>query len=80
MDARSPRGPWTLAVLGAIGDAPEVPARILAAELGWPTLEFKAHVRRLKALGLTHSHEVGYSLTDAGRAYLASTRRPERRR
>ena len=71
-DARSPRGPWTTHVLQMIESAPEVPARILAAELGWETLDFKAHVRRLKALGLTISHEVGYELSDLGRAYLAS--------
>lgn len=72
MDARSPHGPWTHAFLRAIEDAPQVPARMLAADLGWERLKFKAHVRRLKALGLTISHEVGYELSDLGRRYLAS--------
>jgi hypothetical protein len=71
MDRTSQRGPWTLGVLQAIDAAPEVPARILAAELDWERLDFKAHVRRLKALGLTISHEVGYELSDLGRRYLA---------
>ncbi len=72
MDARSRRGPWTMQMLQMIESAPEVPARILAADLGWETLDFKAHVRRLKGLGLTISHEVGYELSDLGRDYLAS--------
>lgn len=74
MDGLSPRGPWTLRVLRLIEDGPRVPARVLAAELGWQTLDFKANVRKLKALGLTISHEVGYELSDLGRRYLASIR------
>lgn len=70
MDRLSERGPWTLAVLRLIASAPRVPARLLAAELGWETLDLKARVRRLKALGLTISHEVGYELSDLGRRYL----------
>lgn len=73
MDARSPHGPWTMCVLGLIGEAPQVPARVLAAQLDWERLDFKAHVRKLKALGLTISHEVGYELTDSGRRILAAT-------
>lgn len=72
MDRLSSRRPWTLAVLRLIEDGPHVPARVLAAEIGWQTLDFKAHVRRLKTLGLTISHEVGYEVSDLGRRYLAS--------
>lgn len=72
MDARSTRGPWTHQFLRAIDAGPHVPARILAADLGWERLDFKAHVRRLKALGLTISHEIGYELSDLGHRYLAS--------
>jgi hypothetical protein len=72
MDARSARGPWTHQFLKTIEDAPRVPARILAADVGWERLDFKAHVRRLKALGLTISHETGYELSDLGHRYLAS--------
>lgn len=74
MDRVSSRGLWTLAVLRLIEDGPHVPARILAADLGWETLDFKAHVRRLKRLGLTISHEIGYELSPLGRRYLASIR------
>jgi predicted transcriptional regulator len=70
MDARSSRGPWTLQVLRLIEAHPRVVARLLAAEFGWETLDFKAHVRRLKHMGLTISHEVGYELSDAGRRVL----------
>jgi hypothetical protein len=72
MDRLSSRGAWTIQILRFIEAAPHVPARVLAADLGWQTLDFKAHVRRLKALGLTISHEVGYELSDLGRRYLAS--------
>jgi hypothetical protein len=73
MDRLASRGPWTQDVLRLIHAAPHVPARVLAADLGWETLDFKAHVRRLKALGLTISHEIGYELSDVGRRYLATT-------
>jgi hypothetical protein len=74
LDQRSTRGPWTLATLRLIEGAPRVPARLLAADLGYETPDFKANVRKLKALGLTISHEVGYEVSDLGRRYLASIR------
>jgi len=79
MDRSSSRGPWTLATLQLIERQPRVPARLLAAELGYEKLDFKVNVRKLKALGLTISYEVGYDLSDAGRTYLASLRPPSRR-
>ena len=42
----------------------------LAASLGRERLSFKADVRKLKALGLTESLEVGYRLSPRGRAFL----------
>lgn len=71
MDRRSRRGPWTLAVLRLIASSPGVPARVLAAEIGWDTRDFKARVRRLKAIGLTASQPVGYELTASGRRHAA---------
>ena len=38
---------------------PATRAGDLAPEMGWDTPKFKANVRKLKALGLTHSLEVG---------------------
>jgi hypothetical protein len=72
MDARSQRGPWTLATLRLIEENPRTVARRLAYELDWETLDFKVHVRRLKALGLTISHEIGYEISELGQAYLDS--------
>ena len=64
------RGPWTAQVLRMIGDRPGVRAGDLAHELGRERLAFKADVRKLKALGLTESLEIGYRLSPRGRAYL----------
>jgi hypothetical protein len=74
MDARSARGPWTMQVLRLIEEAPRVPARILSEQLDWERLDFKAHVRKLKALGLTISHEIGYEISEGGRRYLEANR------
>jgi hypothetical protein len=63
-------GPWTRATLALIAAKPEVRAGDLATELGQERLPFKANVRKLKALGLTESLEVGYRLSPRGRAYL----------
>lgn len=63
-------GPWTFEVLRLISDNPGVRAPDLAALLGRETLPFKTDVRKLKALGLTESLEVGYRLSPRGRALL----------
>ncbi|MCK9486929.1 MAG: hypothetical protein M0R73_09595 [Dehalococcoidia bacterium] len=65
------RGAWTRDVLHLIADQEGVRAADLAARLGRETVRFKADVRRLKALGLTESLEVGYRLSPRGRALLA---------
>ena len=65
------RGAWTAATLGLIADHPGVRAPDLAARLGRETAPFKAEVRKLKALGLTESLEVGYRLSPRGQALLA---------
>jgi biotin operon repressor len=72
MDAASKRGPWTAAVLAQIAERPAVSSVHLAETLDWERADFKLHVRRLKALGLTISLEVGYRLSPRGAAYLAS--------
>lgn len=69
MDARV-EGPWTERVLRLIDRQPGVRAADLAATLGRQRLAFKADVRRLKALGLTESLDVGYRLSPRGRAWL----------
>jgi biotin operon repressor len=72
MDAASKRGPWTAAVLAQIAARPAVSSVHLAETLDWERFDFKLHVRRLKALGLTISLDVGYRLSPRGAAYLAS--------
>jgi hypothetical protein len=71
MDATSKRGPWTTAVLEQIASQPAVSSAVLAPELDWDRPDYKLHVRRLKALGLTISLDVGYRISPRGAAYLA---------
>jgi Mn-dependent DtxR family transcriptional regulator len=73
MDRTSAIGPWTRSTLDLIAERPETRAGDLAEQLGQERLPFKANVRKLKALGLTESLEVGYRLSPRGRAYLART-------
>ncbi len=79
MDATSKRGPWTAAVLAEIAERPAVSSVYLAQTLVWERFDFKLHVRRLKALGLTISLDVGYRLSPRGAAYLASLAGRQRR-
>jgi hypothetical protein len=70
MDRHSTHGPWTRAVLAAIAARPGVRAAELAAGFGREVFAFKNDVRKLKALGLTLSLDVGYRLAPRGEAYL----------
>ncbi len=67
-------GEWTRQTLELIAARPEVRAGDLAQQLGRERLPFKADVRKLKALGLTESLEVGYRLSPRGRAFLDRAR------
>jgi hypothetical protein len=69
LDAR-PTGPWTREILEWIRDNPRVVSKELAALRGVELLPMKADIRKLKALGLTISHDVGYELSPRGAAYL----------
>lgn len=70
LDAR-PSGPWTREILEWIRDHPRVVSKELAALRGVDLLPMKVDIRKLKALGLTISREVGYELSPRGAAYLA---------
>jgi hypothetical protein len=70
MDARSEHGAWTRQTLRLITDNPRVISTVLAKQLGRERMAFKLDVRKLKALGLTISHEVGYEISPRGRAFL----------
>jgi hypothetical protein len=68
--------PWTRRVLRLIAEHPGVRAADLAARLSRERNDFKVDVRKLKALGLTESLEVGYRLSPRGRAYLEAVAPP----
>jgi hypothetical protein len=70
MDASTP---WTKQYMDLIAAHPGRRAGDLATMAGLERLEFKARVRRLKALGLTLSLETGYRLSSRGEAL----RRPD---
>ncbi len=70
IDRRSRRGPWTRQVLELIAQHPRTSAARLAPQADRERLPFKADVRKLKELGLTISHDVGYSLSRRGEAVL----------
>ena len=72
-DRRS-TAPWTGRILALIEAHPATRAGDLAPVMGWDTPKFKSNVRRLKALGLTRSLEVGYRLTELGVRVLARGR------
>lgn len=70
MDARSACAPWTRKTLRMIERSPGIVSTELALEVGMERFDFKANVRKLKRLGLTHSLEVGYRLSPRGQAFL----------
>jgi hypothetical protein len=72
LDSASKTGPWTLATLRLIEENPGMVARNLAREIEMYKDDFKVNVRKLKALGLTHSLMVGYELSELGQVYLDS--------
>ena len=74
MDRLSRRGPWTADALQLIAKHPRVAASKLAPRMQRETRAFKADIRKLKELGLTVSHETGYSLSLRGRALLRRMR------
>jgi hypothetical protein len=69
-DRAGARGPWTRSTLRVISSNPGIVSTRLAEIVGMERLAFKANVRKLKGLGLTISHEIGYELSPRGRALL----------
>lgn len=76
MTERNTRGVSFEELLRVVAAHPRVPASRLAAKVGRPAPGFKADLRKLKALGLTISHEVGYEVSPRGRAYLRNPQPP----
>jgi hypothetical protein len=76
LDAANPRGAWTRSTLRQIEASPGVVSTDLAAAVGVERARYKVDVRKLKALGLTESLEVGYRLSPRGEAYLRAISDP----
>jgi len=74
LDANSQRGNWTQLYLQLIRDQPNTHAAILAESIGLDNAHFKPWVRKLKALGLTESLEIGYRLSPRGEKVLQALR------
>ena len=70
LDAASPVGAWTRKTLEVIRDHPAVRAGDICKLVGQDRGTFKPNVRKLKALGLTISLEVGYRLSLRGEELL----------
>jgi hypothetical protein len=70
LDKLSKVGKWTTKTLIAIKDNPKLKAADLAVVAKKEKEWLKLNVRKLKALGLTISHEPGYTLSPRGEAYL----------
>jgi hypothetical protein len=74
LDKNSKRGSWTQEYLQLIQDMPNTYSGMLADYLGISIPEFKPWVRKLKALGLTESLDVGYRLSPRGEKVLDALR------
>ena len=70
LDKNSKTGKWTGKVLEAIKANPRLKAADLAVLVKREKEWLKLNVRKLKGLGLTISHEPGYSISPRGEAYL----------
>jgi hypothetical protein len=69
------RGPWVLKTLQLIKRFPERRAGDLAEIMQTDKFDFKLNVRKLKNLGLTISHEIGYSMSPLGDVVIVQLRK-----
>ncbi len=70
--------PWAWRALELIREHPATLAEKIAHMAGFEKHPFKGNVRKLKALGLTESLDVGYRLSPRGEAVLAAYRKRQR--
>lgn len=70
LDKFSKKGNWTTDILKAIQKHPELKAADLALKVDKEKDWLKLNIRKLKNLGLTISHEPGYTLSPLGLYYL----------
>jgi hypothetical protein len=67
---RATEGPWTVRTLELIDEHPGLRAADLCRLARQDKDQFKLNVRKLKALGLTESLEIGYRLSPRGSAFV----------
>lgn len=70
LDKVSKQGAWTIKVLKTIYQHPHLHAVGIASLTGFEKEWLKLNIRKLKNLGLTISHTVGYELSPLGREFL----------
>jgi hypothetical protein len=70
LDHHSKQGAWTRQLLELIRDNPRLRAADLAAKTGREKEWLKLNVRKLKNIGLTISHDPGYTLSPLGETFL----------
>lgn len=71
LDQYSKQGTWTMKLLKIIKDHPKLKAADLAVKTGMEKDWLKIQVRKLKNLGLTVSHDPGYTISPLGEAFLS---------
>jgi hypothetical protein len=71
LDIGSNQGKWVVKMLKAIQANPKMAAADLAVQVKKEKEWLKVNVRKLKSLGLTISHEPGYTLSPLGEYLLA---------
>ncbi len=70
LDNHSKQGHWTIKVLLTIKDNPNLHAIGIAKLTGFEKEWLKLNIRKLKNLGLTISHNVGYELSPLGEHFI----------
>lgn len=75
LDQYSKQGNWTLEILTLIKQNPGRRAVELASLIRFEKEWLKLNVRKLKNLGLTISHEVGYEISPLGKLFLDRLRK-----
>jgi hypothetical protein len=71
LDSYSKTGPWTRKVLLMIQKNPNKRSVDLAEQSGYEKAWLKLNIRKLKNLGLTISHVIGYEISPSGEAFIA---------
>lgn len=71
LDKYSRQGAWTIDILKVIQDNPKLKAADLAIKTGKEKEWLKLNIRKLKNLGLTVSHNPGYTISPLGKVLLS---------